>query len=191
MPVWRDFCRLCFFCYQSLRIFQGVVPAWLGVLEICGYFSKAAMHTDNAAKNSEASGEDIEQMSSTATTEIELDNAHLAVPVYENAVQVEDAVQVDDVVQVKKIGDDLKQLGGNSVNMRLSAGGVEFAMDTRIDTRADLVEANAKLELALNMLSVSQSRLEAAFIRIGQLETQAEQKAEIIKSLQEKISLQE
>lgn len=136
------------------------------------------MDTDNAAKNAK---DDEEQMTGTASTEIELDNAHQAVP-------VDDAEQVDDA-RPRDSGAELKQLGGNSVNMRLSAGGVEFEMDTRIDTRADLVEANAKLELALNMLSASQSRLEAAFIRIGQLEAEAEQKAEIIKSLQEQMNL--
>lgn len=142
------------------------------------------MDTDNAAKNAK---DDEEQMTSTASTEIELDNAHQAVPV-DDAESLEDAQSLHNAPS-RDSGAELKQLGGNSVNMRLSAGGVEFAMDTRIDTRADLVEANAKLELALNMLSASQSRLEAAFIRIGQLEAEAEQKAEIIKSLKEQMNL--
>lgn len=109
--------------------------------------------------------------SGPAATEIEIDNSQLAVPVEDDPRQAE-------------INQDSNSLGGNSVNMRLSAGGVEFAMDTRIDTRADLVEANAKLELALSMLAAAQSRLEAAFIRIGQLEAEVEQKTALINELQ-------
>lgn len=107
-----------------------------------------------------------------AATEIELDNSQLAVPVE------------DDPAEGQNSRSESRSLGGNSVNMRLSAAGVEFAMDTRIDTRADLVEANAKLELALNMLATAQSRLEAAFIRIGQLEAEVEQKTALIDELQ-------
>lgn len=65
-----------------------------------------------------------------------------------------------------------RQVGANSLNMSIETGGLNFKMDTRIDNNADLLKLSGQLELALEMLSRSQSRLEAAFVRIGQLEAE-------------------
>lgn len=61
---------------------------------------------------------------------------------------------------------------GNSVNMSIQAGGLDFKLDTRIDPNQQSIELAAKLELCLSMLAASQNRLEVAFVRIGQLEAE-------------------
>ncbi|MBX9941800.1 MAG: hypothetical protein K2Y32_21215 [Candidatus Obscuribacterales bacterium] len=67
---------------------------------------------------------------------------------------------------------ECRQVGANSLNMSIETGGLNFKMDTRIDNNAELLKLSGQLELALEMLSRSQSRLEAAFVRIGQLEAE-------------------
>lgn len=67
---------------------------------------------------------------------------------------------------------ETRQVGTNSLNMSIETGGLNFKMDTRIDNNAELLKLSGQLELALEMLSRSQSRLEAAFVRIGQLEAE-------------------
>jgi len=64
--------------------------------------------------------------------------------------------------------------GGNFVKMFLSAAGVQFKLHTRVDQSREATELAAQLELALTLLQANQSRLEQAFIRIGQLESQLE-----------------
>lgn len=64
--------------------------------------------------------------------------------------------------------------GGSFVKMFLSAAGVQFKLHTRVDQSRESTELAAQLELALTLLQANQSRLEQAFIRIGQLESQLE-----------------
>ncbi|MBI5171300.1 MAG: hypothetical protein HY986_00325 [Candidatus Melainabacteria bacterium] len=65
-----------------------------------------------------------------------------------------------------------KERSGNSVNMSIQTGGLDFKLDTRIDPNQQSIELSAKLELCLSMLAASQNRLEVAFVRIGQLEAE-------------------
>ncbi len=65
-----------------------------------------------------------------------------------------------------------QERSGNSVNMSIQAGGLDFKLDTRIDPNQQTIELSAKLELCLSMLAASQNRLEVAFVRIGQLEAE-------------------
>lgn len=74
------------------------------------------------------------------------------------------------VESVEKV--ECRQAGANSLNMSIETGGLNFKMDTRIENNAELLKLSGQLELALEMLSRSQSRLEAAFVRIGQLEAE-------------------
>jgi len=65
-----------------------------------------------------------------------------------------------------------QERSGNSVNMSIQTGGLDFKLDTRIDPNQQSIELSAKLELCLSMLAASQNRLEVAFVRIGQLEAE-------------------
>ncbi|MBS2008456.1 MAG: hypothetical protein JST01_15525 [Cyanobacteria bacterium SZAS TMP-1] len=58
----------------------------------------------------------------------------------------------------------------NSIAMSIVAGGMEFKLDTVVDPSSEAVQLNAKLELALTLLSLSENRLAEAMRQIGQLQ---------------------
>ena len=62
--------------------------------------------------------------------------------------------------------------GRSTMAVHLSAAGLEMTIDTAVDHSLELVCLGAKLELTTQMLSDTSRRLEAALLRIGQLEAE-------------------
>lgn len=61
---------------------------------------------------------------------------------------------------------------GSMMAMRLAAPGLQFDIHTALDTSSQLVALTARLELTSEMLQDTMRRLEAAHMRIGQLESE-------------------
>lgn len=62
--------------------------------------------------------------------------------------------------------------GRSTMAVHLSAAGLEMTIDTAVDHSLEMVCLGAKLELTTQMLSDTSRRLEAALLRIGQLEAE-------------------
>ncbi|MBP9094033.1 hypothetical protein KBI23_23635 [bacterium] len=62
--------------------------------------------------------------------------------------------------------------GRSTMAVHLSGAGLEMTIDTAIDHSLEIVCLGAKLELTTQMLSDTSRRLEAAMLRIGQLEAE-------------------
>lgn len=62
--------------------------------------------------------------------------------------------------------------GRSTMAVHLSAAGLEMTIDTAVDHSLEMVCLSAKLELTTQMLSDTSRRLEAALLRIGQLEAE-------------------
>ncbi len=62
--------------------------------------------------------------------------------------------------------------------MRLATPGLQFDIRTALDTSSQLVALTARLELTSEMLQDTMRRLEAAHMRIGQLESELGSKRE-------------
>ncbi len=62
--------------------------------------------------------------------------------------------------------------GRSTMAVHLSAAGLEMTIDTAVDNSLEMVCLGAKLELTTQMLSDTSRRLEAALLRIGQLEAE-------------------
>ncbi len=60
--------------------------------------------------------------------------------------------------------------GKSSIAMRIITEGMQFKLDTVVDHSREAVELAAKLDLALSILSVTETKLENAMIIIGQLQ---------------------
>ena len=95
----------------------------------------------------------------------------------EPQVTIVDPIPVEMTPQAGDAGDGSAQRPASpqsSVAMQLSAAGVEFRLDTRIDHSHDLVALAAKIELLTSLYEVASNKLERALIRIGQLEAELE-----------------
>lgn len=99
---------------------------------------------------------------------------------------------VDTAVETEPVADDAEQICGDAdasegdgsyVNMYLSAAGVKFKLNTKLDQSQQASSLTGQLELMLSLLSATQSRLESAFIRIGQLESELEASRELTRRL--------
>ena len=66
-----------------------------------------------------------------------------------------------------------------SVAMSIDTAGLQFKIDTKVDQSTRAVELAAQLQMALDLLNRSDSRLEAALIEIGQLRAQLQMLREI------------
>ena len=64
--------------------------------------------------------------------------------------------------------------GRSTMAVHLSAAGLEMTIDTAVDHSSEIICLSAKLELTTQMLSETTQRLEAAMLRIGQLEAMLE-----------------
>mgnify|MGYP000591363553 CR=1 FL=1 len=62
--------------------------------------------------------------------------------------------------------------GRSTMAVHLSAAGLEMTIDTAVDHSLEVICLGAKLELTTQMLSDTSRRLEAALLRIGQLEAE-------------------
>lgn len=62
--------------------------------------------------------------------------------------------------------------GRSTMAVHLCAAGLEMSIDTVIDHSLEIVCLGAKLELTTQMLADTSRRLEAAMLRIGQLEAE-------------------
>ncbi len=62
--------------------------------------------------------------------------------------------------------------GRSTMAVHLSAAGLEMTIDTAVEHSLEMVCLSAKLELTTQMLSDTSRRLEAALLRIGQLEAE-------------------
>ncbi|MBP6744530.1 hypothetical protein KA344_04820 [bacterium] len=62
--------------------------------------------------------------------------------------------------------------GRSTMAVHLSGAGLEMTIDTAIDHSLEIVCLGAKLEVTTQMLSDTTRRLEAAMLRIGQLEAE-------------------
>lgn len=62
--------------------------------------------------------------------------------------------------------------GRSTMAVHLCAAGLEMTIDTVIDHSHEIVCLGAKLELTTQMLADTSRRLEAAMLRIGQLEAE-------------------
>lgn len=60
----------------------------------------------------------------------------------------------------------------SSMNMYLNTQGLQFKLDTRIDHSAQEIALAAKLELLTGLFDSYVQKLDAAMIRIGQLEAE-------------------
>lgn len=67
---------------------------------------------------------------------------------------------------------------GTMMAMRLATPGLQFDIHTALDTSSQLVALTARLELTSEMLQDTMRRLEAAHVRIGQLECELGRKWE-------------
>jgi len=65
--------------------------------------------------------------------------------------------------------------GKSSVAMTIVTSGMQFKLDTVVDTNRQALELAAKLELALSLLSITETKLEAAMVQIGQLQERLRQ----------------
>lgn len=75
-----------------------------------------------------------------------------------------------DSVNVESANASVPRDARNSMAMSIVAGGMEFKLDTVVDPSSEAVQLNAKLELALTLLSLSENRLAEAMRQIGQLQ---------------------
>ena len=62
--------------------------------------------------------------------------------------------------------------GRSTMALHLSGAGLEMTIDTSIDHSLEIVCLGAKLEVTTQMLTDTSRRLEAAMLRIGQLEAE-------------------
>ncbi|MFA6209109.1 MAG: hypothetical protein WCT03_14565 [Candidatus Obscuribacterales bacterium] len=62
--------------------------------------------------------------------------------------------------------------GRSTMAVHVSGAGLEMTIDTAIDHSTEIICLSAKLELTTQMLSDTSRRLEAAMLRIGQLEAE-------------------
>lgn len=72
----------------------------------------------------------------------------------------------------------LGSASGSMMAMRLATPGLQFDIQTALDTNTQLVALTARLELTSEMLQDMMRRLEAAHMRIGQLESELGHKRE-------------
>jgi len=79
--------------------------------------------------------------------------------------------QSDVVVQCSPATPDSSD-SKSSVAMSIITSGMQFRLDTVVDHSREALELAAKLELALALLSLNESKLENAMIKIGQLQAQ-------------------
>ncbi|MFA7337025.1 MAG: hypothetical protein WC028_09595 [Candidatus Obscuribacterales bacterium] len=72
--------------------------------------------------------------------------------------------------------------GRSTMAVHLSGAGLDMTIDTAIDHSLEIVCLGAKLELTTQMLSDTSRRLEAAMLRIGQLEAELHASLNQVKS---------
>ena len=70
------------------------------------------------------------------------------------------------------IANNCVDAGRSTMALHLSGAGLEMTIDTAIDHSLEIVCLGAKLELTTQMLNDTARRLEAAMLRIGQLEAE-------------------
>lgn len=84
-----------------------------------------------------------------------------------------DAVLAHDVgAEDKSLFEGAKAAGGSMMAMRLATSGLQFDIQTAVDSNAQIIALTARLELTTEMLAETNRRLEEANMRIGRLENE-------------------